>query len=71
MSRKAPYQLTIPLCFECHQGRHGVHGMGRKAWERNIGTTELELLKKTYRLLGEAWPPQELVGIGIFPSALS
>lgn len=38
---------TLPLCPEHHQGMTGIHGMGRKAWERHHGITELELLKKT------------------------
>lgn len=35
---------VIPLCYAHHQGPVGVHGMGRKAFERCYGVTELELL---------------------------
>lgn len=33
---------VLPLCFECHQGREGVHG--DKSRLRDTGKTELELL---------------------------
>lgn len=47
MGRRASDLDTIPLCPEHHQGNTGIHGMGRKAWERHIGKTELQLLKET------------------------
>lgn len=50
--RATPFQ-TIPLCPECHQGMTGIHGMGRKAWERHIGKTELQLLDETIGAIGE------------------
>lgn len=34
----------IPLCPEHHRGRTGYHGMGRRAFEREYGVTELDLL---------------------------
>ena len=34
---------AVPLCPEHHRGNSGVHGMGRKAFERHYGITELEL----------------------------
>jgi hypothetical protein len=34
-ARKAPDADGIPLCWEHHQGSTGVHGMGRKAFEKN------------------------------------
>jgi|SRR5690625_2781363 len=36
--------MTIPLCPEHHRGRTGFHGMGRRAFEREYGVTELDLL---------------------------
>lgn len=47
IGRRASDFDTIPLCPEHHQGTEGIHGMGRKAWERHHGITELELLAKT------------------------
>lgn len=53
MGRRATNFQTIPLCPSCHQGNEGIHGMGRKAWERAIGKTELQLLDETNAKLGE------------------
>lgn len=47
MGRRATAFQTIPLCPEHHQGMTGIHGMGRKAFERHHGVTEIELLEKT------------------------
>ena len=46
MGRRASHYETIPLCHEHHQGATGIHGMGRKAWERFHSVTELELLEE-------------------------
>jgi hypothetical protein len=35
---------SIPLCPEHHRGNTGYHGLGRRAFEREYGITELELL---------------------------
>lgn len=53
MGRRATAFQTIPLCHEHHQGMTGIHGMGRKAWERHIGKTELQLLDETMGAIGE------------------
>lgn len=45
--RRASDFETIPLCTEHHRGNAGLHGMGRRAWERAHGITELELLART------------------------
>lgn len=39
----------IALCKEHHQGQTGIHGLGRKAFERSYGVTELELTERTRR----------------------
>ena len=44
---------VIPLCPEHHRGNGGIHGMGRKAFERKYGITEEELLEKTLELINE------------------
>lgn len=31
MAQRASHFLGIPLCPECHQGQHGIHG-DRAAW---------------------------------------
>lgn len=50
--QRSPHQESFPLCFEHHRGQGGVHCMGRKAFERHYGVTELELRDQTHRLLG-------------------
>jgi hypothetical protein len=44
---KGDYTTLIPLCPEHHRGRTGVHGMGTKAFDRESGTTQQELLDWT------------------------
>jgi len=36
---------VIPLCPEHHRGNTGIHGLGRKAFERIYGITEEKLLE--------------------------
>ena len=45
---------AIPLCFDHHQGQHGIHHMGTKAWQKVYGTEE-ELLAKVNKLLEERY----------------
>lgn len=45
--RKAPHSEGIPLCYLHHRGPDGVHGMGRKAFERTYGVTEAEMTAAT------------------------
>ena len=42
---------SIPLCREHHRGDTGVHGLGRKAFERKYKITEEELLEHLNELL--------------------
>ena len=52
--RRAGKRDTAPvigLCPEHHRGNLGVHGMGRKAWEKKYQITEEELLDQTIELL--------------------
>lgn len=35
---------SIPLCREHHRGDTGYHGLGRRAFEREYGVTEMDLL---------------------------
>ena len=41
----------IPLCFEHHVGKTGIHGLGKRAFEAKYGVTEAELLEDTRREL--------------------
>lgn len=54
--RKARDDQTIPLCPAHHRGAQGLHGLGRKRFEREYGVTELALLGQTLRELGIPQP---------------
>ena len=58
MAQKASHYLTIPLCYECHQGDYGTH-RNRKQFAAIHGS-ELDLLAKTierlYATQGEGRP---------------
>lgn len=45
MGQRAGHGLTIPLCWDCHQGPHGIHG-DRSRW-RLRKMTELDALDRT------------------------
>ena len=52
--RRAGRRDTAPvigLCPEHHRGNSGIHGMGRKAFERKYSLTEEDLLRQTEELL--------------------
>lgn len=42
---------VIPLCLEHHRGKTGVHGLGRKAFERKYGLTEQDLHDNLVKIL--------------------
>jgi len=45
--RRGPHAETIGLCWLHHQGPQGIHGMGRRAWERHFSLTEIRLIEIT------------------------
>ena len=48
--RKSPDWLTIPLCFDCHQGSvNGIHGQ-RRMWQVMKGN-EAQILNNTLETL--------------------
>lgn len=52
--RRAGKRDTAPvigLCREHHRGDTGIHGLGRRAFEREYGITEEELLEITLGLI--------------------
>ena len=52
--RRAPDEDVIGLCPSHHRnGNWALHTMGRKAWERHYGVTELQLLKETKHALAQ------------------
>ena len=44
---------VIPLCPTHHRFDTGIHGMGRKRFEREYAVTEEELLEETKALINE------------------
>lgn len=42
---------VIPLCYEHHRGATGLHGLGKRAFEREYGLSELDLLDQTKQKL--------------------
>lgn len=46
LGQRASHFNTLPLCLNHHRGKEGIHTLGRKAWEKHIGTTELQLVRK-------------------------
>lgn len=51
MAMRASNFDVIGLCPEHHRGNLGIHGMGRKAFERFYGVTETELQEQVAALL--------------------
>lgn len=53
-SQRASHWLVVPLCPDCHQGRHGIHG--DRALLRMAKIEEMDLLAITIkRTQGVAW----------------
>jgi hypothetical protein len=42
---------VIPLCHFHHQGKDGIHGLGRKRFEKFYEVTEMELLEQVKGLV--------------------
>lgn len=51
--RRSEDENCIALCKEHHQGNTGLHGLGRKAFERAYRVTEEELTESTRRRVTE------------------
>lgn len=50
--RRASDWRTMPLCVEHHRGNTGIHGLGTKAFVREYGFSEQELVMNTWQRLG-------------------
>ena len=51
--RRASNMDVLPLCFLHHRGNMGLHGMGRKAFEKYYGITEMELLDEVKKQVSQ------------------
>ena len=45
MGEKRKHSQVIPLCPAHHRGSNGLHGIGKKSWERMHGVNLDELCK--------------------------
>ncbi|WP_366518672.1 Ref family recombination enhancement nuclease [uncultured Gilliamella sp.] len=52
IAMRAGDYLTIPLCYECHQGKLGIHG--DKTYLRILKMSELDLLNETLKRVYKA-----------------
>jgi hypothetical protein len=52
MGQRSNHYHAIPLCYEHHQGRDGLHGLGTRGFERRYGYTEARLLEIVRGRLG-------------------
>ena len=50
LSQRANHADSYCLCYNHHQGKEGIHTIGKKTWEDRYGT-EHELLAKTKELM--------------------
>ena len=50
MGMRASHYDTIPLCWDHHQGPHGIHTLGTKVWQKIYGY-ERELVERVKKLL--------------------
>lgn len=48
MSQRSSDWLVVPLCWEHHQGKHGIHGVG---FENMTKLDEMDLLAATIEAL--------------------
>lgn len=52
---KRDHRWRLPLCWNCHQGPQGVHGLGsERKWLASVERTEGEAIALMARLWGES-----------------
>jgi hypothetical protein len=54
LSQRAEHWLTVPLCFDHHQGPNGLHGLGTKGFYTRYKLDEMDLLAFTIEWLSLA-----------------
>lgn len=52
MGGRKNHDRVIPLCYDHHQGRDGIHTLSRRTWQKKFGT-EQDLMAKISGMLGE------------------
>ncbi len=49
------HRFQLPVCWECHQGPQGIHGIGKEAtWLVSIGKTVEDAIEYARRLWAES-----------------
>lgn len=48
-AQRASDWLVIPLCEPHHTGSAGIHGLGRRGFERRYGVDEMDMLAQTIK----------------------
>lgn len=51
MAQRNSDEMAIGLCPEHHRGATGYHGLGRRAFERTYGVTELDLMREAWEVM--------------------
>lgn len=51
MGQRASHFDAVPICPEHHRGATGIHGLGRRAFERHYGVDETMLLQEAMRMV--------------------
>ena len=54
MSSTKRVQVVLPVCPPHHRGETGIHGLGKRKFEKSYGFTISELLEDTNNLLKES-----------------
>lgn len=49
--KRSGHADVLPLCFYHHRGNGGIHGMGLRAFEREYGMTEIEMIAEVKEIL--------------------
>lgn len=52
MGGRKNHDRVLPLCYDHHQGKEGIHTLSRRVWQKKFGT-EQELMDRVSSMLGE------------------
>ena len=50
---RGDYTTLIPLCYPHHLGKDGIHTLGTKFWEKQMGFTQKDLLLETQKEMND------------------
>ncbi len=52
MGGRRDHMKVLPLCYNHHQGKQGIHTLGRKVWGEKFGTEEYHLQQVEREIYG-------------------